>query len=252
MKYFVVSDVHGFYKELRKALKERGYDPNNEEHVFVSCGDLFDRGPDAQKCLDFVMSLPKDRRIFIRGNHEDLLEKAIEHHHISITDVYNKTADTICQLGGTDRTESSKALDACKRKRKLKAYFNECRNFYETKDYIFCHGFIPLNYEGTPESKTFYREAPDEEWQWARWDNGFDCWWNNKDFDNYLPDKTIVIGHWHTSYAHHGAHHFKKEWPSSKDKLDECCFEPFIDNGIIGLDACTALTGKVNCVVLDN
>lgn len=39
-KYFVVSDVHSYYKELMKALNENGFDKDNPSHVFVSCGDL--------------------------------------------------------------------------------------------------------------------------------------------------------------------------------------------------------------------
>ena len=71
MKYFVVADVHGFYDKMIKALKDAGFDRDNPEHIFVSLGDLFDRGDQAVKCLEFVMSLNPARRILIRGNHED-------------------------------------------------------------------------------------------------------------------------------------------------------------------------------------
>ena len=43
-KYFVVSDVHGFYDEMKKALDNAGFDIANPDHIFVSCGDLLDRG----------------------------------------------------------------------------------------------------------------------------------------------------------------------------------------------------------------
>ena len=70
-KLFVVSDVHSFYTELMSALQSAGFEMDNEEHIFVSCGDLLDRGPDAKKCLEFVNSLPDYRKILIRGNHEE-------------------------------------------------------------------------------------------------------------------------------------------------------------------------------------
>lgn len=38
--YFVTSDIHGFYNELQTALNGAGFDPNNENHIFISCGDL--------------------------------------------------------------------------------------------------------------------------------------------------------------------------------------------------------------------
>ena len=43
-KYFVCGDVHSFYTYLKEALDNAGFDLNNDDHVFVSCGDLFDRG----------------------------------------------------------------------------------------------------------------------------------------------------------------------------------------------------------------
>ena len=49
-KLFVVSDVHSFYTQLIKVLNEKGFDKNNPEHWFVSCGDLLDRGPESQQC----------------------------------------------------------------------------------------------------------------------------------------------------------------------------------------------------------
>lgn len=42
MKYFIVSDVHGFYNELQSALKIVGFDSNNKDHIFIFTGDLVD------------------------------------------------------------------------------------------------------------------------------------------------------------------------------------------------------------------
>ena len=71
--YFVVSDVHSFYNEMMYALVKAGFDKDNKNHIFVSLGDLLDRGPDAVKCLEFVNSLPVERKILIKGNHERLM-----------------------------------------------------------------------------------------------------------------------------------------------------------------------------------
>ena len=67
---FVVSDVHSFYGEMKQALDKEGFDKDNKDHIFVSCGDLLDRGPDSVKCLEFVNGLDDDRKILILGNHE--------------------------------------------------------------------------------------------------------------------------------------------------------------------------------------
>ena len=42
-KFFVTSDIHSGYTPLKKALDEKGFDPNNETHWLVVCGDCFDR-----------------------------------------------------------------------------------------------------------------------------------------------------------------------------------------------------------------
>ena len=76
-KYFCFGDVHSFYTELKSSLETAGYDKSNKDHIIVSCGDLLDRGNESIECLNFVNSLPKSRKILIRGNHEDLLEECI-------------------------------------------------------------------------------------------------------------------------------------------------------------------------------
>ena len=57
MKYFIVADVHGFYDEMIEALNRAGYDPDNKNHTFVSLGDMFDRGEQANEVLDFLVQL---------------------------------------------------------------------------------------------------------------------------------------------------------------------------------------------------
>ena len=51
-KLFVVADIHSFYEEMIKALSEQGFDREDPDHIFVSLGDLFDRGPSPLECLD--------------------------------------------------------------------------------------------------------------------------------------------------------------------------------------------------------
>ena len=73
MKYFVVSDIHSFFDEFKKAIDEAGFDPKNENHTLVICGDLFDRG---RQPIELIRYLNHEvpRKILIRVNHEDLFE----------------------------------------------------------------------------------------------------------------------------------------------------------------------------------
>ena len=68
MKYFCVSDVHGYYDQLLDALEKAGFDQTNPEHTLISCGDHFDRGRQPVEVMNYLMALP--RKILIRGFHE--------------------------------------------------------------------------------------------------------------------------------------------------------------------------------------
>ena len=66
MKYYVVSDIHGYYTCLEQALKEAGFFDEKEPHKLIVCGDLLDRGSEANRLIDFMLDLmDKDRLIVI-------------------------------------------------------------------------------------------------------------------------------------------------------------------------------------------
>ena len=112
------------------------------------------------------------------------------------------------------------------------------------------HGWIPsLELEA---GKLLYypewRYAHSSEWSIARWDNGIAAYFQGVK----EPGKTIVCGHWHASYGNIRKNNYVPK--SSYEELDETrpeLFEPFEAEGIIALDACTALTHKVNIKVLE-
>ena len=102
MKYFVVSDIHSFYSELKKALAIAGFNKRNKDHTLIVCGDIFDRGPETVKLYKFLTSIPKKRCILIKGNHELLYEKLLEKKLPESYDFSNHTVDTFCQIAGYD------------------------------------------------------------------------------------------------------------------------------------------------------
>ena len=230
MRYFVITDVHGFYDEMREGLNAAGFNPDKD--FLISCGDMFDRGPKSPEVLEYLMGLAPERRAFVRGNHEDLLEDLVwGKEFASMREVSNGTAKTIAQFTGCKKDEWEAHLNELRENKLLNEYFGSLLDCYNVGKYLFVHGWYA---EG--ESK--------EEWRKARWSNGFDSWYIN----GSPVGKTVVCGHIHTSYAHRRFHHKGKEFPNKRAQisLDQCCFEPFVDEGIIGLDACTVLTHKVN------
>ncbi len=106
--YFIVSDVHSYYSPLISALEEAGFDYNNSSHILVVNGDLFDRGEDTYAVWSFIKSIPKERRILIRGNHEYLLRDLLENkNYPEWHDVTNRTLKTCFHLAGVKTKETN-------------------------------------------------------------------------------------------------------------------------------------------------
>lgn len=280
MRYFVFSDAHGFYNELIKALQEAGFDENDKNHMLISCGDNFDRGPDNVKMYNFLRKMKnKNKIILIRGNHEDLLLECIERGQCYGHDIHNGTAESIRQFAEMARgfkvsnslmNWDFKALcDDIVDKSKLVNFINdEFVDFFETKLYVFTHGFVPLKdkpedeQETSPNYVTFpdkmldpnWRIARDIHWNEARWLNGMEEVVLNK---NFIPGKIAVVGHFHASWGNVRAKYgwkLKKETARQYEFYDisEDYFKPFRAPGIIAIDACTAFTNKVNVLVVDD
>ena len=257
MRYYITADVHGYYDELIKVLNEKGFFEDKEPHKLIICGDLFDRGYEALKLQDFVLDLMgKDEAILIRGNHEDLAfdlmddlikGKYIGHHHYS-----NGTVDTVLQL--LEATYD----DLRYNQKKLGEDFSKCPfvkkiipsmiNYYETERYIFVHGWIPCEsfnknpYERRYEFIDDWRNADCKAWDNARWTNGMEAAHGGI----VEKGKTIVCGHWHASFGHHFYEGDGGEFDGSPN------FNPYYGDGIIALDACTAFSKKINCIVIED
>ena len=240
MKYFVSGDIHGFYDEWQNALKDKGFNLDNPEHKIILCGDLFDRGNQPKEIIEFVLK-HKDKVILIRGNHEDLMEQMIERNSSDYGDLCNGTAQTIVdlypewQISEFDLKKIAKAT-------RLQEALDMCIDYYETKHYIFVHGWIPI-IENCYLYDSNWRTARKERWEKARWANPVEMY----RYEIYEPNKTIVCGHWHCSALWH------EQNPDEYEEFgDKANFEPFITKNMIAIDACTAYTKKANVVMLED
>ena len=263
--YFIFSDVHSYFNILMIALSDAGFDENNPDHIIISLGDLLDRGPDAIKCLNFINNFPEDRKILIKGNHEDLMMQAIRRGYFEEHDRHNKTHETVRQVTGEVIHYSdfgASALEAMSKNESWNTYYNSCIDYYELGDNIFVHGWIPSRYEFIEEDvgghyDWYYNDWKQGNWERARWDNGMKMW----AMGIRLPNKTIYCGHYHTSWGHSNLHNDGKEFlerietmyidPETGKTEPHARFDPFIDEGIVAIDGCTALTGIVNVVKLE-
>ena len=252
-KLFVVSDVHSYFTPLKKALDEKGFDPQDENHWLIVCGDLFDRGAESVDLLHYILDLP--RKVVIRGNHEDLFEEMCRRGYPERHDRGNGTFDTLQQLCTSVTNNEVKCAAALEMTR---PYFEQLVNYFETENYIFVHGWIPCEkFQGISTkpwwqvNKTFeynpdWRNCNDVEWESARWINGIE-----RAYEGVIePNKTIVCGHWHCSYGHSldsaNSDTFRSEFG------ENAVWDPWYHNGCIAIDRCTAHTGEVNVLVIED
>ena len=249
-KFFVCSDIHSFYTPLIKALNEKGFDPNNEDHWLVVCGDCFDRGPESYELLKYLMQL--ERKVIVKGNHDILLEECCMREFPYSHDVSNGTKKTIEDLGGAGY---GRPFDECCQItwNKTARYRELLVNYFETQNYIFVHSWIPTNKKEKPhpadkwislitnEYMEDWRNANDVEWEDAMWGNPFKQWQEGLN----KTGKTMVFGHWHCSTGHKMLGHCKNEF-------EYAIWEPCYAEGVIGIDRCTAHTGEVNVIVLED
>lgn len=265
MKYYVVSDIHSYYTKLIESLKENGFFEDTEPHKLIVCGDFFDRGEEPCEVTGFLLDLAKkDEVILIKGNHEDLMEAMLD--DIVYGDIYeyemgksihvkNGTFDTALRLTGLEPMYALSHAKELAAKVKLTDYYKKllplCVNYFETERYIFTHGYVPCTArEGSnlySPYKWFYlnkdwRNASSEDWRYARWYNGMEFVCKRK----MSLGKTVVCGHWNCSYGHAEVEHKCSEFGKDAD------FTPFYGEGVIGIDACTAFSGKVNCIIVED
>ena len=279
IKYFIVSDTHSAYTPLKGALTEKGFDLANPEHILVVNGDLFDRMDESKQLLEFVKSLD-DRFIYVRGNHEDLLQdlyndimsnRPIGSHHFS-----NGTVKTICDLCDLTHTDFNNwgYTDTAKQRISevifplLQWIDSKAVNYFNIGDkYIITHCWIPLLSDDTTyhHARKIYTGIYDKWdaniddlddrdfmqyyslWESARWGNPFECW-----KQKMCPEgKVIISGHWHTSYGFSHIDQKLKEWPEKNRKDWQNSFKIWKRDDFIAIDGCVAYSGIVNCLVIN-
>lgn len=265
MKYYVVSDVHGYFSLMKQALQEKGFFDDKEPHKLILCGDMLDRGEEALEMQEFMLDLlHKNELIFVRGNHEDLMVEMLNNfenyrweiaigasHHNS-----NGTWDTALQLSCMEENNALRNTQEFIYKIMGSGFCKELIpasvDYFETENYIFVHGWIPCftgnmpawlnrlnrHYKFNPE----WRSSSKKDWDAARWFNGMEL---AGLYDIVERGKRIVCGHWHTSYGH---------WLENKSSEfgEDADFSPYYGKNIIAIDACTAFSQKVNCIVIED
>ena len=251
-KLYVCSDIHGFFNEFKRALDDADFEPNNPEHLLIGCGDYMDRGSQPYETMQYLKSI--SNKVLCKGNHETLLLECLKRQEAWSHDIQNGTDKTIAILGKYYETRWTPTwYESCVVIEKpMQEWISNMVNYFETCNYIFCHGFIPCYTSGVKpwhkrnviySKRDDWRSATDSEWEDAMWINGMKaCGIDNV----YEEGKIIVVGHYHTSWG-------RKQF-ENKDELGENAdFNPFYyKDKLIAIDACTAYSKKVNILVLED
>lgn len=257
MKLFVASDIHSFFTIFHNELKSKGFEEDNPNHLLIICGDVFDRGPESVKMYEYLNGLKNV--VLVRGNHEDLLEEMLDRRYGLSHDYSNGTIRTVADLADLLPQKVSDIADICDGVKELiTPFLLRYHNYFETKNYVFAHGYIPLKsdddmplyyvrhrkFEYNPD----WRNATDRDWDQARWINGV-----QQARKGLVCDKTVVVGHWHCSWGHCMDTINKDGMFTEVDEFGPTAiWEPYYGDKIIAIDRCTAHTNECNILILED
>lgn len=256
MRYYVTSDIHGFYTPFTSALINSGYYEDHEDKKIVICGDLFDRARE-DETIKFnrllIQMHDNNELILVKGNHDHMIEELFQSWdnagYFSRYFIVNGTIKTVLCLCGYD------PLDLIGSPNKVKTSLEQLElvtkilpsmvNYFETKHHIFVHGWIPtMNTSNGFEYIPSWRNASNEQWNNARWSNGMML---AHEYSIKEPNKTIVCGHCAASYGHYNYEH---QGNGIYEKNSN--YSPYKEDGVLALDACTALSNQVNIVIIED
>ncbi len=238
-KLFVISDIHGFYTEMKSALDEAGFRENDEEHLLICCGDYFDRGKENLRVLEYLEKV--NNKVLIRGNHEDVILPMLESGRFHPKIFISKASETFKEMFGEGCLDEEKETvdfsSDLPLKERLISHINSCRDYFETENYIFTHGWLPFEEKnGRLFILKDLSRATYEKWHLARKTK-----WTEAYFTSDRPSKTLVCGHYPTFYANK---------VDSLRKSDDCSV--YYGKGLIAVDAGTDSSGKFNLLVLED
>jgi serine/threonine protein phosphatase 1 len=244
-RYFIFTDVHGHYDELMTALKSKGYRKTNPNHIIVSIGDNFDRGPKSVEVYNFLKSqLNKGRAILLKGNHELLLAKCLKNKRLTFLDDRNGLYTTVEEYRDINLLDDEE--DALKNmvKEGWLSFINDMGWYLKLGNYILTHSWIPH------DNLKSLDYCDDKEWKEAVWADGPSRYGEDNIFKR---SKYILINGHRFSWIYKAKYEEKYKNISFEDLslLPLEIYKPFKGNHLIALDACTELSKLVNILIID-
>lgn len=305
MKYFVMSDIHGDYNAMMKAIKESGYDKRDRNHQLIVIGDFFGRantGKGAYGVYKYLTSRThKNKPVCIKGNHEEyFVQKIFERGYVTDLDCVNGEDKTVFSffagIKDIDTKDYQKlmkpvwdyldthptaeefedrfnikyleeevcAINLLGEGKKLCKWLKSLPYYFETKNYIFTHGWLPYRLQSKTNKlsdynrEMFYKYKGMDKFSdelWHRW-----VWVktpeNYSDHCYYYPngwDKWIVVGHWHAfDFGPRSEFFNTHNWDLDDLKDDDFNYVVDEQHKVIFCDHCTALGHKINMLIVED
>lgn len=140
-RIYAVGDIHGRFDKLLGLLNRIEIDFNSDRLVFL--GDYVDRGEQSYEVIEYLVDLknrhPYPRTVFLKGNHEDMMEK------------YLAGKDRLTWLinGGQQTLESymqhHEDSEAPLIPESHRQFFDTLQLYHESENYIFVHAGLRKN-----------------------------------------------------------------------------------------------------------
>lgn len=221
-KAFVLSDIHGCYKQLLALLENW----DKEMSLFI-LGDLIDRGEDSFKVVQAIMNLKKmygDKVVVLMGNHEDMFLRFIDNP--------SKYGDLYFMNGGNktvfDFIQGNVVLakDFNEMAEQMKHFAAEEVSFIRSLPLCDEFGDVVFVHAGINQSLPDWRDTSKEDFLWDR----------KMVLKKNETGKTIVFGHTPTQYLHKCPKNHQM-WISE-------------DGSYIGIDGGCVFGGQLNAIVI--
>ena len=166
-----IGDVHGCYDAVRALLVYARVDARDR---IVWLGDYVDRGPDSAKVIEFFLGLPEQSNIFLRGNHEIMMENALRSIDCRRSWAASGGGETwdsyLREFGGS-------GMEAVPNSHWV--FFSALRRYHETPTHVFVHASI--------DSETEMPDQLDDDLFWGRFES----------IGPHRSGKHVVCGHTH-------------------------------------------------------
>lgn len=217
MNLFIVSDIHGMYKQFEEILKHW-----DKESLLVILGDMIDRGEYSYEVVQRVMELQKqypDKVIVMKGNHEDMLMYYIDGRMKDPTPFLVNGGSEMLRSFIKDLDEEAVEQNAEILKTKFAAemeFLRNARSFYRKGNLLIAHA-------GFDSSLEDWQETNPQDFLWIR---------NHYEKEN-KTGLISIFGHTPTRNMH---------------EIDDIWFSPC--GTYIGIDGGCAYGGQLNALLI--